>query len=86
MSVFMVRRTLPHVPLDAIRAAIDRILVTASEMTAEGQPLRYLSSTYVPSTGSCSCVFAADSIETVRCANDRAAVPFDEILPARSLL
>ena len=46
--------------MDQLAAAQRRAIDTAAEMTAQGTPVRYIRSTFVPDSGKCMCLFAAD--------------------------
>ena len=60
--------------------AVQRALTEAvRRVSAEGQPVRYLRSTYVPSRSQCVCVFRADTIDAVTRANEIAQVPFTSV-------
>jgi hypothetical protein len=78
---FLVRRSLAGISPDDVRAAVLRIRDTSAQMTREGHLLRYVHSTHL-SDGFCCCLFEAPSAAVVRLANERAAVPYDDISPA----
>lgn len=82
MDVFLVRRSLPDVTDAALRAAVQRCRTHAEELARSGHRVRYLGCTYVAADGSCGCVYEASSADVVRLATERAAVPYDEIVPA----
>jgi Protein of unknown function (DUF4242) len=81
MNVFLVRRSLADVPDTALRAAIQRCQDHAEELARSGHRIRYLGCGYVAADGFCGCVYEAGSADTVRLATERAAVPYDEIVP-----
>jgi hypothetical protein len=82
MSVFMVQRSLKGIPMDQLAAAQQRAIATADEMRAQGEPVRYIRSAYVPDTGQCNCLFDAQSSEQVGKLNEKAGIPYDRIVPA----
>jgi Protein of unknown function (DUF4242) len=82
---FIVERHLPGVSGSDLRAAAVRARDAADQLTREGQPVRYLRTTYRPDDGSCCCLFEADSDQTVRQVNELAAIPYDRIAPAMHL-
>ncbi len=45
-------------------------------MSADGAPVRYLRSTFVPGEEKCYCLFEGENEETVREANDLAEIPY----------
>ena len=85
MQVYMVERSLPGIPMDQLAAAQQRAISTTKQMSAEGKPVRYVRSTYVPESGKCMCLFEAESAELVKAANEKAKIPFDRVVPALDL-
>ena len=82
MPRYMVERSLPGFTPDQIAAAAKSAKTTTAEMTAEGTPVRYLRSTFVPGEDKCFCLFEGDSEEVVRQANERAELPLERIVEA----
>lgn len=82
MAKYLVERHLPGIKPDQLAAAAARAKATTSEMAAEGTPVRYLRSTFVPGEEKCYCLFDGDSEEAVREANRRAEIPFERITEA----
>jgi hypothetical protein len=85
MITYIVERHLPGVAAGDLTAAAARARDAADQLTREGIPIRYLSSTYVPSDGTCHCLFEAGSETAVRQVNEIAAIPFDRVVPATHL-
>lgn len=85
MPVYAADRELPGITLtqlaDAQRAAID----TSEKSTAEGQPVRYIRSMYVPGDAHCLCLFEAENADAVRQVNDRAGIPYTRVVEAYDL-
>jgi len=81
MNMFLVRRSLPDLAASAIRAAVQRCRNHAEELAATGHHIRYVGCAYVAADGFCGCVYEASSVEVVRLATERAAVPYDQIIP-----
>jgi Protein of unknown function (DUF4242) len=81
MNMFLVRRSLPDLAGSAIRAAVRRCRNHAEELAATGHHIRYVGCAYVAADGFCGCVYEASSVDIVRLATERAAVPYDEIVP-----
>lgn len=80
MNMFLVRRSLPDLAGSAIRAAVLRCRNEAEELAATGHHIRYVGCAYVSVDGFCGCVYEAGSVETVRLATERAAVPYEDIV------
>ncbi len=82
MPVYLVRSTLPAVTAGDLRAAVDRATDAAGQMGRQGFRIRYLQSTYVPADGWFGSLYEADNARDVQLANERAAVPFDDVVEA----
>ena len=85
MQVYMVERSLKGIAMDQLAAAQQRAIHTAAEMRAAGTPVNYIRSTFVPESGQCLCLFSADSAAQVEALNEKAAIPFDKVVPALDL-
>ena len=82
MAKYMVERHLPGIKPDELASAAARCKATTAEMTAEGTPIRYLRSTFVPGEEKCYCLFEGETEEAVRQANERAEIPLERISEA----
>ncbi len=85
MQVFMVERSLKGISMNDLGAAQKAAISTAADMTRAGTPVNYIRSTFVPESGCCMCLFAADEASSVKSLNDRAKLPYDRIVPALDL-
>ena len=85
MAVYMVERELPGVSLDQLAAAQRAAIKTGERFTAEGKPVRYLRTTFVPGEARCLCLFEAANPELVKEANEAAQIPFARIVEALDL-
>jgi len=79
MPTYMVERHLPGFTNDQLPAAAGAAKSTTAQMVAEGTPVRYLRSTFIPAEEKCFCLFEGPSIEAVKDANERAGLPFERI-------
>ena len=79
MAYFVVRRDLPGITPEALHSAGMRAKTCCSEMTQEGQAVRWIRSFYLPETAQTHCYFEADSKAAVEEANQRARIPFTHI-------
>ena len=79
MAQYVVKRDLPGITPDALMSAGVRAKTCCSQMTSEGQPVRWIRSFFLPETGQTHCYFEAPSRESVEEANTRAKIPFAEI-------
>jgi len=61
MPVYMVERDLKGVTMDQLAGAQKAAIATGKEMTAQGQTVRYIRSTFVPGEARCMCLFEAPS-------------------------
>ncbi len=74
------RRT--HRPIEEQGAWLQTVVrakSTTAQMTAEGTPVRYLRSTFIPGEEKCYCLFEGPSEETVREANERSEIPLTRV-------
>jgi Nickel responsive protein SCO4226-like len=85
MAIYMVDRDLPGITMDQLAAAQKAAIETANTFTAEGNPVRYIRSTFVPSESHCMCLFEAGSPEVVKEVNDRAKIPYTRVVEAADL-
>jgi hypothetical protein len=85
MTVYMAERNLQGIGMDDLASAQKRAIDTAHDMSANGTPVRYIRSTFVPSEGRCECLFEADDAETVRQLNDKAHIPYTRVVEAMDL-
>jgi len=85
MQVYLVERSLKGIAMDQLAAAQQRAIQTAQQMSAQGTPIRYIRSTFVPETGECNCLFAAEDAQEVKTLNQRANIPFEKVVAALDL-
>jgi len=85
MSVYMVERSLKGIAMSDLAAAQKAAITTAQRFSAEGTPVRYIRSTFVPDSGACMCLFEAGNADTVKRVNESARIPFDRIVEALDL-
>ena len=85
MPVFMADRDLPGITMDQLSAAQKAAIDTSARFTADGRPVKYLRSTFVPGESHCMCLFEAEDAETVRAVNEAAKIPFTRIVEAADL-
>ena len=85
MSVYMVDRNLPGIQMDQLAAAQKAAIETSDRFTAEGKPVRYIRTTFVPGEAHCMCLFEAENADHVREVNETAQIPFTRIVEALDL-
>lgn len=85
MTVYMVSRELPGITMDQLAAAQKAAIETSQKFTAEGKPVSYIRSTFVPGDSSCMCLFEAANPELVKQVNETANIPFTGIVEALDL-
>ncbi len=85
MSVYMVERSLRGIAMSDLAAAQQAAIATSKQFSAEGTPVRYIRSTFVPESGACLCLFEAGGAEAVKRVNEAAKIPFDRITEALDL-
>ena len=79
MPCFVVKRELPGITPEALQSAGMRAKTCCSEMTQEGQAVRWIRSFYLPETAETHCYFEAPSRDAVEEVNQRARIPFKQI-------
>jgi hypothetical protein len=85
MAVFLVERDLPGISMEQLAAAQKMAIRMGNDLTAEGRPVRYIRSMFVPGEHKCMCLFEAGDPAHVREANERGQIPFTRIVPAEDL-
>ena len=85
MPVYMVDRELPGIEMEQLAAAQKAAIETSNQFTAEGKPVRYIRSTFVPGEARCMCLFEAPTEQNVRELNDRAKIPYTRVVEALDL-
>lgn len=85
MPVYMVDRDLPGIQMDQLAAAQKAAIETSNQFTAEGKPVRYIRTTFVPGEAHCMCLFEAANPELVKQVNDQARIPYTRVVEALDL-
>ena len=80
MSYFVVERDLPGVTPEILQSAGIRAKTCCAEITGEGQPVRWIRSFFLPETEQTHCYFEGPSKSVVEEANQRARIPFTQIV------
>jgi hypothetical protein len=78
-ETFLVEHYRPGLTAEELGAWAAKVRDTTGAMEREGKPVRYLSSTVVPTDESLLCTFEAASEQLVRDAYARAGIPFERI-------
>ncbi|HEX6324003.1 MAG TPA: DUF4242 domain-containing protein [Vicinamibacterales bacterium] len=85
MAVYMVERDLTGITMPQLAGAQEAAIATSRRFTADGTPVRYIRSTFVPGEARCMCLFDAASADTVKQVNDAAQIPYTRIVEALDL-
>ena len=85
MSVYMVERSLKGIAMSDLAAAQQAAIASSKRFSAEGTPVRYIRSTFVPESGACMCLFEASGADAVKRVNEAAKIPFDRVTEALDL-
>ena len=86
MRMYLVDRDLPGMTVDQFAAAQRAAIETARRFTAEGRPVRYIRSTFIPGEARSLCLFEAADAEQVRMLNEAAHIPFTRMSEAVDLM
>lgn len=85
MAVYMVERNLAGITMPQLAGAQQAAIATSRRFTADGTPVRYIRSTFVPGEARCMCLFDATSADDVKRVNEEAQLPFTRIVEALDL-
>lgn len=85
MTVYMVERNLKGISLEDLAGAQRAAIATAAAMSANGEQIAYIRSTFAPEDGRCMCLFESKDIEQVRRLNDKAGLPYSQVVEALDL-
>lgn len=85
MAVYMVERDLTGITMPELAGAQEAAIATSRRFSADGTPVRYVRSTFVPGEARCMCLFDASSAEDVKKVNEAANLPFTRIVEALDL-
>jgi hypothetical protein len=85
VATFLVLRQLPGLTRDQYAAAQQAAAEAARQASSEGRVVRHLGGFLMPSKGQAICIFRAESLADVTAVNERAGVPYTEILEAIEL-
>lgn len=85
MAVYMVERNLAGITMPQLAGAQQAAIATSRRFTADGTPVRYIRSTFVPGEARCMCLFDATSADDVKKVNEEAQLPFTRIVEALDL-
>jgi Protein of unknown function (DUF4242) len=80
MSIYVVKRNLPGITPEMLQSAGIRAKSCCAEITGEGQPVRWIRSFFLRETEQTHCYFESGSKSAVEEANQRARIPFTEIV------
>ncbi len=85
MPVYLVERDLPGITLTQLTASRRAARAMCESFVADGQPVRYLRSIFVPGESRCLCLFEAPTAERVQEVNEAAQIPYNRIITALDL-
>ncbi len=85
MPIYMVERNLPGITMEQLAGAQKAAIETGRRMSAQGKPVRYIRSVFVPGEARCMCLFEAPNAHLVKEANETAKIPFVRIVDALDL-
>ena len=82
MATFLVFRQLPGLTREQYAAAQHAAREAAHQASIGGRVVRHTGGFFIPSRGQAICIFCAESLADVTAVNERAGVPFTEIIEA----
>ena len=84
-SVYMVERDLKGISMEGLGGAQKAAIAEAAKMRGEGNSINYIRSTFAPGDGRCMCLFDGESADQVKSLNDRAGLPYNQVVAAMDL-
>jgi hypothetical protein len=84
MTEFLVELYVSQADPDAVGRDVRRVHRAVVELTAEGTPVTFLSSIFVPADETCFFLFEAGSLDVVQEAARRASLSFEHVAEATS--
>jgi Protein of unknown function (DUF4242) len=83
MAEFLLEQYVSRSDRATVERGATRARLAAEALTREGTQVRYLRSIFVPEDETCFYLYEAPSLEAVREAAERAAIPYDRIAAAQ---
>ena len=85
MPTFVAIRSLPGITPDALVGAGARVKSCVAGMQTEGTDVKWLRSFFLPASSQTHCYFEAPSLDAVRDLNERAGLPYEQLVEAAEL-
>jgi hypothetical protein len=85
LQVYMADRDLPGITMEQLAQAQQAAIAASQRFTAEGRPVRYIRSTYIPGESRVMCLFEAPGAALVKEVNDAAQIPYTRVVEAMDL-
>jgi hypothetical protein len=85
LHVYMADRDLPGITMEQLAQAQQAAIETSQRFTAEGKPVRYIRSTYIPGESRVMCLFEAPAAALVKEVNEAAHIPYTRVVEALDL-
>ena len=85
MPLYLVEEYVPGLSEQELLRGRDRLTQAAAELSAAGEPIRFVGTTYVPDQETGFSRFEAGSRDLVERSCRRAGIPFARVSEARSL-
>ena len=82
MTQFLVELYVSRTDASEVARLAERTRVAAEELTREGVPVHYVSSIFLPEDETCFFLCESSTVDAVREAVRRAALPFDRVAEA----
>jgi len=86
MTFFLAERELPNSSPDKIQMQLRVVVSHCQDLTAQGKPVHYVGSIYLPGDARVLSLFEASEAGDVRDVNEAAQLPFTRIVAAFQLV
>jgi len=80
IPTYLAERYLPNFTAGQLLEAAGQAKMATARMRAEGRPVHYLRSIFIPSDETCFCLFEGASEKDIEEANRRAGTPYERIV------
>lgn len=84
-KVYLVDRDLPGITMDQLVQAQQAAISTSRKFTADGIPVRYIRSTFIPGESRLMCLFESGDAGSVKSVNEAAHLPYTRVVEALDL-
>lgn len=86
MPTYAVKRSLPGITMEQLGDAQKAAIETCEKVCSEGTDVKYIRSNFFPGDSSLVCLFEGPDAQSVKSVNDRASLPYNEVVEVMDLV